>query len=165
MELSPLFTKQKISKNVTLESEFINSKIDESIISKLNRETGGRCSREGYIKRNSISIAKKSLGHINIGEPDKVIYNVSFTCDICNPIEGNIYKCVVENKNKMGVIAYSAISGAKPLYVLIPRDYIGEEHNMDSIHEEDIIHIKVVGKRFKHNDSIIQVIGEIVFIE
>ena len=62
----------------------------------------------------------------------------------------------------MGVVAYSNYSNSKPLYVLIPRDYIGEEFDISTINDEDVILIRVVGKRFKHNDSIIQVVGEII---
>ena len=163
MDTQPLFTKQRITKSISLKPNFINKKIDESIVSKLNRTLGGRCSSEGYIKRNSIKIENKSLGQINLGSGDgSIIYHVSFVCDICRPVEGNIYSCIVENKNKMGIVAYSQDGGSKPLYILIPRDYIGEEFSIDDINESDNLFIKVVGVRFKHNDSIIQVVGEII---
>ena len=162
-EVSPLFVKQRLTKSVSIKPIFMNQKIDDSIINILNRTIGGKCSSEGYIKRGSIEIAKKSLGQLNLGDPNSsIIYNVSFVCDVCNPIESNIYKCIVENKNKMGVVAFSAQLGAKPLYVIIPNDYIGEELDINSIEENDVIYIKVIGKRFKHNDSVIQVIGEII---
>jgi len=160
---SPLFVKQRLSKSVSVKPNYINSKIDDTIINILNRTIGGRCSSEGFIRRGSINIVKKSLGQINTGDQNSsVIYNVTFICDVCNPIEGNVYKCTVENKNKMGVVAYSNYSNSKPLYVLIPRDYIGEEFDISTINDEDVILIRVVGKRFKHNDSIIQVVGEII---
>ena len=160
---SPLFVKQKITKSISVKPHFINKKLDESIINILNRNIGGKCSSEGYIKRGSIKISKKSLGQINMGDTkSNIIFNISFICDVCNPIEGNVYKCKVENKNKMGIVAYSEIQGSKPIYTLIPRDYIGADYDFNSINEDELIYVKVVGKRFKHNDSIIQVIGEIV---
>jgi len=162
-ETSPLFIKQKLSKSVSIKPNFINNRINESIINILNRTIGGKCSSEGYIKRGSINIIKKSLGQMNLGDTSSsIIYNVTFLCDVCNPIEGNIYKCKVENKNKMGIHAFSSQSGVIPFYVLIPIDYIGEQYDINSINEDDTIFIKVVGKIFKHNDSIIKIIGEIV---
>jgi len=160
---SPLFTKQKISKSISIKPQHINSKIDDSILNILNRTVGGRCSSEGYIKNGSIAISKKSLGQLNYGSaPSNIIYNVSFVCEVCHPIEGNVYTCKVENKNKMGIVASAGYKNIKPIYAIVPRDYIGDEYNFDSIEVDDIISIRVIGKRFKHNDTTIQVVGEIV---
>jgi DNA-directed RNA polymerase subunit E'/Rpb7 len=163
MDTQPLFTKQKITKTLSLKPNFINTKIDESIISILNRTIGGRCSSEGYIKRNSIKIHNKSVGQINLGDASgNIIYNISFIADICRPVEGCVYTCTIDSKNKMGIIAYSEEDKARPLYILIPRDYIGDEYNFDDLDKDDKINIRVIGVRFKHNDSIIQVVGEIM---
>ena len=163
MDVQQLFTKQRIIKSLSLKPNFINTKIDSSIVNILNRTVGGRCCSEGYIKKNSIKIEDKSLGKINLGNSTGMVnYSVRFVCDICCPVEGNIYSCIVENKNKMGIVAYSQENNSKPLYILIPRDYIDDEFSIDSIEESDVLHVKVVGVRFKHNDSIIQVVGEIV---
>ena len=163
MDTQPLFTKQRIVKSLSLKPNFINSQIESSIVSILNRTIAGRCSSEGYIRKNSIEIEDKTLGKINLGNSTgSVNYNVRFVCDICCPVEGNVYSCIVENKNKMGIVAYSQEENAKPLYILIPRDYIGDEFSIDTIEESDVLYIKVVGVRFKHNDSIIQVVGEII---
>ena len=161
--VSPLFTKQKLSKSISIKPNYINSKIDDSIINILNRTVGGRCSSEGYIKDGSIAITKKSLGQINLGDPNSsIIYNVYFVCEVCHPIEGNIYSCKVENKNKMGIVAYAGYKNIKPIFAIIPRDYIGQDFNYDSIDVDDEIQVKVIGKRFKHNDTTIQIVGEIV---
>ena len=161
--LSPLFTKQRISKSISIKPQFLNSKIDESILNILNGTVGGKCSSEGYIRKGSIAISKKSLGQVNLGDQKaNITFNVSFVCDICHPVEGNIYKCKVENKNKMGIVAFAGQKNVKPIYAIVPRDYIGEDFDFNSINVDDIIHIKVVGKRFKHNDTNIQIVGEIV---
>lgn len=163
MEVQQLFTKQKITKTLSLKPNYINSKINESIINILNRTVGGKCCSEGYIKRNSIKIHNKSLGQINLGDSSgNIIYNVSFVCDICRPVEGNVYSAIIKNKNKMGITAYSEEHKTRPLYIIIPRDYIGEDFNFDDLNTEDKINVRVIGVRYKHNDSIIQIVGEIM---
>jgi len=163
MDTQVLFTKQRITKNVPIKPRFINNKIDEYILESLNNKLSGKCCNEGYIKKNSIKIEKKSLGNISYGDSsNQIIYSVTFVCEICLPVIGNVYECIIENINKMGVIGFSQENNSKPIYVLIPRDYIGEDVKLSDLKEGDSIYTKVSGIRYKHNDSIIQVIGEIM---
>jgi len=163
METQGLFTKQKLVKVVSLKPNQINHKIDDTIVSMLNGQMTGKCCNEGYIKKNSIKLEQKTMGRIELGEGSgNTIYNVSIVCDLCVPVDGNIYSCIVENKNKSGIVGYSKEGNSKPLYILIPNDYISEKYDVDSINIDDTIKIKVLGKRYKFNDTFIQIIAEIV---
>ena len=160
--MDTLFTKTTIKKSLSVEAKHINNKINEYILQKLKNNFEGKCLKYGYIKPTSIKIIKRSAGNVLTSHLNgSVLYNVEFTADICNPLEGTIIEVQVKNKNKMGVLAGIIGDDNSPLNILLAR-----QHHINHLPTEfmelnvdDTISIKVIGKRFEYGDNQISIIG------
>ena len=68
----------------------------------ISHEISGKCTSEGYIKPNSLSILTYSNGVI---DGAKVQFEVVAECLVCNPVEGQHLTCIVKNVTKAGIRA------------------------------------------------------------
>jgi len=160
--MDTLFTKATLKKSLSVEAKHINNKINDYVLQQLKSKFEGRCLKYGYIKPNSIKILKRSAGNVLTSHFNgSVLYNVEFSADICNPLEGAIIKVQVKNKNKMGVLAGIIDEDNSPLNILLAR-----QHHINHLPTEfmglnvdDTISVKVIGKRFEYGDNQISIIG------
>ena len=97
-----IFMKNILTRKIILPFQSVGSNIKENIIKILEEESYNKCSKEGYIKNNSINILSYSSG---IVEENHVVFDVSFECDICHPVEGQLIKCQVQNITRAGIKA------------------------------------------------------------
>jgi len=153
-----LFIKTIIKKSLSVDAKHLNNKLNSIILNKLKSSYEGKCLKYGYIKPNSIKIIKRSVGsaltsHFN----GSTIFNVEFSADICNPLEGSIIEVKVKNKNKMGVLA--GIPDDSPLNILLARQHHIDNEKFIGLNVDDIIKVKVVGKRFEYGDNQISIIA------
>jgi DNA-directed RNA polymerase subunit E'/Rpb7 len=160
--MDTLFTKTSIKKSLALEAKHINNKLDDHILSKIKNNYEGRCLKYGYIKPNSIHIIKRSIGNVLTSHLNgSILYNVEFSADICNPLEGSIIEVQVKNKNKMGVLAGIIDEDNSPLNILLARQHhINHLPNeFMALNVDDTISVKVIGKRFEYGHNQISIIG------
>ncbi len=150
-----------ITKSISIEPSKINRELDNYILNKLKETYEGKCVKHGYVKINSITILKRSMGsvlksHFN----GSLLYNIKFSLKVCNPLEGTIINAVVTNINKMGILA-SIVSNddESPLNILLARQHHMEIPEFFTKNKGDVINIKVIGKRFEFGDNQISVIG------
>ena len=148
-----------LTRKVSLRFNTVGSNIQEHIKNKLIMNLEGRCSKEGYIKKNSVRVLSYSAGVI---QSNNIVFDVSFECLICNPCEGQKIKVVVENITKAGIKANYYKLEEKPIIVFITRDhYYNDSNNIfKNVKENDEIYIKVIGSRFQLNDNSISVLAE-----
>lgn len=154
--MDPLFERRELEKKVHIDSKYIQNNMNASILAQLKMNYEGRCSPEGYIERNSITLVSKSLGRANYvkGGAD---YDVKFQADVCFPHPGQQLKARVTVRSKVGIHAETP-----PIKVLIPRDlYFGNE-DFAKIQEGDDIEFEVVGAQFKQKDPEIIVVGKLL---
>ena len=154
--MDPLFERRELEKKVHIDSKYIQNNMNASILAQLKMNYEGRCSPEGYIERNSITLVSKSLGRSNYvkGGAD---YDVKFQADVCFPHPGQQLKARVTVRSKVGIHAETP-----PIKVLIPRDlYFGNE-DFAKIQEGDDIEFEVVGANFKQKDAEIIVVGKLL---
>jgi DNA-directed RNA polymerase subunit E'/Rpb7 len=115
----------------------------------------GRCSSEGYIQRDSITILKYSLGRTSITNGG-IYYDVTFQADVCLPHSGQIFKATADLRTKIGIHAEST-----PLKILIPRDlHIGNQE-FDTVEVGQEFEFEVIGPQFKQQDKVIVVVGRL----
>ena len=160
-----LFIDTIITKSIAIEPSNINRNLNEYILNKLKNTYEGKCLKLGYVKPNSITILKRSMGailqsHFN----GSILYNIKFSLKVCNPLEGSVITVLVKNINKMGILASISnkdedINGESPLNILLAR-----QHHIDNVdfftkNIGDSISIKVIGKRFEFGDNQISVIA------
>ena len=151
--------KNVLSRRVILPFHSVGSNIRENIKKQLETNLYNKCTKEGYIRNNSIIILSYSSGVI---EADNVIFDVMFECDICHPVEGQIIKCQVKNITRAGIRAiYNTKDNKSPITIFVARDHHYNQEQFTKIKEEEDIVIRVIGVRYELNDESISVLGEL----
>tara|TARA_E500000178_G_scaffold356530_1_gene435178 strand:- start:184 stop:1152 length:969 start_codon:yes stop_codon:yes gene_type:complete len=159
--MDSLYFTNRCSIRVALGAREINNSVTETLRKKIKSMVEGKCIREGYVKPGSVEVVKKSMGSMMMNHFNgDILYNVEYNCDICDPKEGMILNCTVENINKMGIVAYS---GDGALNVLIAKQHHLEDDNFNSIQENEEVYISVIGVRKEYGDNQISIIGKLVY--
>jgi DNA-directed RNA polymerase subunit E'/Rpb7 len=154
--MDPLFERRELTKKVKIHAKFIQKNIQASLLAQLKGQYQGRCSAEGYIHKDSLTIVNYSLGRVDYLKGG-VNYDVTFQADICLPHAGQKLKAPVTLRSKIGVHAETG-----PIKVLIPRDlHIGNDQ-FDSIKSEEEVEFEVIGSQFKQGDEYIVVVGKLL---
>ena len=154
-----IYSKCKISHSISLPITAIGKNLNETIEKNIRQIYEGKCSAEGYIKPNSITIITTSSGLI---KGDLVIFEVAFDCEVCFPVEGMRISCVAKNITKAGIRAESATETPSPIVVFIARDHHYAIDYFSEINEGDKFTARVIGQRFELNDKYISVIAELL---
>ncbi len=155
-----LFTKNILQRDVRLNFSIIGQNIKDNLELILKRDLEGICSKEGYIKRNTIEVVSYSSGMV---ESNYVSFKVVFSCQICNPVEGMKIKCKTTNITKAGIRAIYGNDSISPIVIFIARDHqLNNNKYYSSVKINESIYVKVIGIRFELNDSVISVLGELV---
>ena len=154
-KMDPLFERRELTKKVHIHSKFLQKNMQESLLAQLKMNYEGRCSSEGYIQPNSITIVNKTIGRCNYRKGG-VDYDITFQGDICLPHQGQTFRAMTSLKSKIGIHAETP-----PIKVLIPRDlHIGNEE-FDNVKVEEEIEFEVIGCEFKQQDKNIYVVGRL----
>jgi hypothetical protein len=142
MEIGPNVTKENL--RITLET-FI----------------GGKCIEEGYVKPNTIKIQSYSAGVL---KKDRIEFYVVFECKTYNPAEGSwIKQCRVSSVTKAGIHADVVDEENNiPATVFIIRDHFGDNKYFNTIQEQDLLSVKVIGVRFELNDPFVEILGNLM---
>ena len=156
---SKIYTKNIIHNCVYLSISEIGNNLDEIIVEKLKNTYEGKCSKEGFIKPNSIKLITYSSGLIKNG---KVSFDIVYECYICKPVEGMIIQnCIVKNVTKAGIRAETK-GDMSPVVIFISRDHHYQNSDFSKIKENDNIIIRVIGIRYELNDKYISIIAEFI---
>ena len=155
-----IWMRNMLTRRIVLPFKSIGNNIRENIKKKLEQKLYNKCSKEGYIKKNSIEILSYSSGLV---EANTVIFDVIFECDICRPVEGQIISCKVKNVTRAGIRAtYIGKEETSPITIFIARDHHYNNEEFSQKKEDDDIKIKVIGIRYELNDETISVLGELI---
>lgn len=153
--MDSLFERRQLTRNIHIHSKFLKKNIQASILEKLKSNFEGRCSGEGYIQPNSITVLNYSIGRSNYVKGG-VDYMVTFQGDICLPHKGQIFRATVSIKSKIGIHAETP-----PIKVLIPRDLHIGNAEFESVQENQEIEFEVIGAQFKQQDTDIIIVGRL----
>jgi len=154
--MDPLFERRELSKKVHIYSKFLQRNMQASILAQLKMKFEGRCSSEGFIQRNSITIINYSLGRTNYIKGG-VDYDVQFQADVCMPHIGQKFKAPVTVRSRIGIHCETP-----PIKVLIPRDLHIGNTDFENVNIGDDIEFEVVGSRFKQQDRDIIVVAKLL---
>ena len=160
-----IYINSQINQPVILPITSVGNNLVENIKNYLSKRIEGRCIVDGYIKPKSIDNIIYSSGAC---QGSNIKFNVVFDCLICNPVEGMIIECIVENVTKAGIKA-RVNEDISPLIIFIARDHhFGNDYfskiDSSAITEGVKIKIRVIGQRYELNDSQISVIAELTEI-
>lgn len=153
-----IWMKNVLTRKIVIPFMLIGDNIQEKIKTNLEKSLYNKCSKEGYVKTNSIKILSYSSGLI---EENNVEFEVMFECLICHPVEGQIIKCQAKNITRAGIRALYMKEDKSPITIFIARDHHYNSDSFSKIKEGEDIVIKVIGIRFELNDESISVLGEL----
>ena len=150
--------------NICLSILDIDKNMEDTLLEKIKYELEGKCSKNGLIKKDSITIINYSPGNL---QESRVIYSVNYKCLLCNPVEGMVIDCYVKNITKAGIRAelngYQNNDDICPVVIFISRDHNFDNNYFTNLNINDIIKVRIIGSRFILNDLFISCIAELVY--
>jgi DNA-directed RNA polymerase subunit E'/Rpb7 len=153
--MDPLFERREITRNVHIDSKFLQRNIHASLLAQLRMKYEGVCIPEGFVQARSITIVDHSLGRSNLIKGG-IEYNVKFQADICLPHPGQVFRGNVNLRSKIGLHI-----DFPPIKVLLPRDLHIGAADFDNINEGEEVEFEVVGSRFQQGDDGIVVLAKL----
>ncbi len=163
-----LFRRQQIKRRLVIPFHRIKQHVDvkQLLVKELANQLEGRCSIEGYIIPNSISICTYSCGTLNGAN---IIFDIVAECLICFPEEHSVIKCITRTITQAGIRA-GAIGlrpgCVSPIEVFLSRD-MNMKHSelFNRIEESDILTVEIIGRRFVLHDTHVTVIAMLLDAE
>lgn len=153
-----IYMKNILTRKVILPFNLVGGNLKKNLLVKIKNNLEGKCTTEGYIKKDSIQIISYSAGII---QASNIIYNIAFECYLCKPCVGHVFKCLVKNSTKAGIRAIYD-SNEKPVTVYIAREHHNNNDEFRKTKENDYINIRVIGIKYQLNDDSISIIAELV---
>lgn len=155
-----IYARNVISRKVYIPFNLIGNNLNLILLKHLKREVEGKCNKEGFIKKNSIRLVSISAGTL---ESENVVYDVSFECLICHPVENQHIKCKIINITKAGIKSiYGDTEDESPIINYIARDHNYNNKLFNEVKIGDVINTRVIGTRFELNDKKVYIISEII---
>ena len=154
-----IFSKSLLTRSIIIPITIISKNIHTILETTIQAHYEGKCSVEGYIKKDSCKLITYSSGLV---QATNVKFEVVFECMIACPVEGMRINCTVTNITKAGIRAESADDNPSPIIVFITRDHHYNSEHFSTIKEKDIIEIRVIGQRFELNDKYISIIASLI---
>ena len=156
--MDPLFERRTLSKMVHIEPKYLQRNMQAPILAKLKMNFEGKCSAEGFIQRNSITIINWHIGRIDIKKDCGGNYVVQFQADVCMPHPGQKFKAPIVVRSKVGIHAETP-----PIKVLIPRDLHIGNSDFENVKIGEEIEFEVVGiSKFKQQDKDIIIVAKLL---
>ena len=156
-----VFSRVLLTKPVYLHMSFVGDSLKENMEKKLREMYEGKCSKEGYIRSDSIKITNYSSGLIT-DDGVFIKFEVVFEAMVCFPVEGMLIECTATSITKAGIKATIKKYDPSPLVIFVARDHFHNSAYFSSVKEGDDISIRVIGQRFELNDKNVSVIAELV---
>jgi DNA-directed RNA polymerase subunit E'/Rpb7 len=160
MSLSSIYSKGVLTRTCALSLDEVGRNIKELLETKLRRELEGKCSKDGYIKDDSLQVITYSSGKIMDGST--IMFEVVIEVLVAFPVEGMLIEATADNITKAGIKASIPDTDPSPIIIFISRDHFHSDDYFRSIEEGKSIVVRVIGQRFELNDPFISVIGELV---
>ena len=160
MTTQRLYESVLLTRKIELPIIEIGKNLDDVLYKRLVKLLEGKCSVEGYFKKNSVIVKSYSSGQITRG--NKILFDIVFKAQVCMPVEGMILKVKVTNITNAGIKAEVDKLSDNPLIIYIMRDHFNENEQFNTVKVDDIITIKVIGQRHEINNSKIYIIGELL---
>jgi len=154
-----LFIRSTLFHKINLLPHEIKHDVDSIILEKLKNEVGDRCIKEGYVRKESIELLKRSIGVVDcIHFNGRISFQITYSAEVCNPTEGLKLKGRIADINKMG-----AIINIKPLSIILPK----QQPQIDlevfkGLSVNDEVLVSIVGCIFELYDTEINAVGTIV---
>ena len=153
-----IYVPTMVSKRVVLPFTAIGRNIRDVLERHLAHEHEGKCNAEGYVRPRSTQLLAHSSGDLT--DHAAVAFEVMYEYQACNPVEGMLITCVVQNVTQSGLQAH-IVPEPSPLIVFVSRDHHYSHPRFSKIKAGDEIVVRIIGQHFELNDPAVSVIGEL----
>lgn len=153
-----IYSNVLITRKIPVNIINVGSNIKQTLEKVISLQIEGKCIVEGYVKQNSTKIISYSSGLVNGAD---IMFDVTFECLVCSPVEGMHIKCIAKNITKAGIRAETD-ENPSPVVIFIARDHHYNLPYFSTIKENDEIKVRVIGQRFELNDKYISIIAELL---
>jgi DNA-directed RNA polymerase subunit E'/Rpb7 len=154
--IDSLYTDISVLDKICVNPSNLNLNLDAEILTQLKHGIENKCIIEGYVKSDSVSIYKRSVGYINNSNfTGDMTFNIIYNAKVCNPAINSIIKCKINNINKLGFL-----SNIGPLSILVLKDLHNNKKLFKDLNINDEVSIKIICKKFTLNDTEISIIGK-----
>jgi hypothetical protein len=155
--MDKLYNRIDIFQTISVEFSKNESDMNYYFMTYAKNHMEGKCKKYGYIRPKSTRIVSYTAP---ILKGNNCIYDVNYSCEVCNPDIDQIYICKIMKLAKIGIRAMITLNNNPIVF------YISREHNpsinFDDYKENDELNVRIIGKRFQLNDPYIEAIAEIV---
>ena len=159
MTLDAVFEEKIILTPTDLHEDVVS--FDDLCLQKLRATLEERCSKHGYVVKDSLQLISRSMGIVEKGRgTGDFLYYVKAQGKVYNPPEGFEVEGEVILKNKAGL--YLIIENA--IKVMVPRDVHIGSVDFNAVNIGDTIAVEIKAKQFHVNDPYILSVGEFVRI-
>ena len=168
VEITKPFKNLKQYTRICIPPKYLNSDIKNNIKSSLETTLEGKCNINGFIIKIHRIIDYSDGFLIPETLNGNVMYNITYSCNICIPVENTIIIAQVKIINQELIIG---ING--PIMIFIPKEnvdiniwnitdgYINKE-NKRKLQPFDYVLIQILDKRINRNESQIKAIGKLL---
>ena len=153
-----IYVPTMVSKKVVLPFAAIGRNIRDVLEKHLAHDHEGKCNAEGYVRPGSTQLLAYSSGDLT--DNAAVAFEAMYEYQACNPVEGMLITCVVQNVTQAGLQAH-VVPEPSPVTVFVARDHHYSNPRFAKIKAGDEIVVRVIGQHFELNDPAVSVIGEL----
>jgi hypothetical protein len=163
-----LFVKRQIRRTISIPFYRLttNTVVTQLLRNELAKLVEGRCSIEGYICPNSVAISSYSCGTLSGAN---IHFDVIADCLICYPDENTVIRCAAKTITQAGIRAGATkleCGKVSPIEVFLSRDMHASSRELFScIEENDILTVKIIGRRFVLHDTHVTIIAMLLNAE
>lgn len=147
-----------VTQKVILPFEAIGRNVKNVLEQHLAHAHEGKCNGEGYVRPRSTQLLAHSSGTLT--DYGSVAFEVMYEYQACNPVEGMLIKCTVQTVTNAGLHAH-LIPEPSPIIVFVSRDHHYSNPHFSKIKVGDEITVRVIGRHFELNDSVVSVIADL----
>ena len=157
-----LFVKRQIRRKLSLPFYKITKDVIIAQLLKIElaKLVEGRCSVEGYICPDSITISSYSCGTL---AGSNIQFDIIADCLVCHPDENTVIKCVAKTITQAGIRAGARFlqkGNVSPIEVFLSRDmHVCSRDLFSRIQENDVLTVKIIGRRFVLHDTHVTIIA------
>ena len=153
-----LYNELLLMENIVVPPDKFNNNINIFLEDSLKLKNEQKCISEGYIKKDSINIYKKSLGLLKGSQFNGYInYVILYKALVCNPKTDSIIRCKVKLiNNKLGLLCNNG-----PLTIIVGKQLHNNPSLLDEINVDDIIEVKIIESKFSLNDKEIKLLAKL----
>ena len=143
--------------------------LEEAITNEIKQKVEGNCNRDGYVKKGSVTMLKRSAGMASGNETNGLVsFDVVYQVQICFPVANQLIICKIKTSNKIGFHVIPCYEyglekldeDENPLVIIIPKQRV-DPLILPNLKENLFVLVRIIGSRFDLGDDKISVVGTI----